>query len=154
MLIKTHDNGFIHPVSSEITPQRAYAGRREMMKLLAGGVAGAALAGWASREALAQTQRPGKLAALAGGKSGVAGAVVMEKVTDYKDASTYNNFYEFGTDKADPPKTPTRSKPRPGRWKSTAWSRSLPNTRLRTCSSSAPRKSASTACAAWKAGPW
>jgi hypothetical protein len=23
-------------------------------------------------------------------------------VTDYKDASTYNNFYEFGTDKADP----------------------------------------------------
>jgi sulfoxide reductase catalytic subunit YedY len=104
MLIKTHDNGFIHPVSSEITPQRAYAGRREMMKLLAGGVAGAALAGWASREALAQTQRPGKLAALAGGKSGVAGAVVMEKVTDYKDASTYNNFYEFGTDKADPAK--------------------------------------------------
>jgi sulfoxide reductase catalytic subunit YedY len=26
----------------------------------------------------------------------------MEKLTDYKDASTYNNFYEFGTDKADP----------------------------------------------------
>ncbi len=104
MLIKTHDNGFIHPVSSEITPHRAYAGRRDIMKLLAGGVAGAALAGWASREALAQTQRPGKLAALAGGKSGVSGAVVMEKVTDYKDASTYNNFYEFGTDKADPAK--------------------------------------------------
>ena len=104
MLIKTHDNGFIHPVSSEITPRSAYAGRRDIMKLLAGGVAGAALAGWASREALAQTQRPGKLAALAGGKSGVAGAVVMEKVTDYKDASTYNNFYEFGTDKADPAK--------------------------------------------------
>ncbi len=102
MLIKTHDNGFIHPVSSEITPRSAYAGRRDMMKLLAGGVAGAALASWASREALAQTQRPGKLAALAGGKSSVAGAVVMEKVTDYKDASTYNNFYEFGTDKADP----------------------------------------------------
>ncbi len=104
MLIKTHDNGFIHPVSSEITPRSAYSGRRDMMKRLAGGVAGAALAGWASREALAQTQRPGKLAALAGGKSAVAGAVVMEKVTDYKDASTYNNFYEFGTDKADPAK--------------------------------------------------
>jgi sulfoxide reductase catalytic subunit YedY len=104
MLIRTRDNGFIHPLSSEITPRSAYAGRREMMKLLAGGAAGAALAGWASREALAQTQRPGKLAALAGGKSSVAGAVVMEKVTDYKDASTYNNFYEFGTDKADPAK--------------------------------------------------
>ena len=104
MLIRTQDNGFNHPISSEITPRSAYAGRRDMMKLLAGGVAGAALAGWASREAMAQTPRPGKLAALAGGKSSVAGAVVMEKVTDYKDASTYNNFYEFGTDKADPAK--------------------------------------------------
>jgi len=28
----------------------------------------------------------------------------MDKLTDYKDASTYNNFYEFGTDKADPAK--------------------------------------------------
>ena len=28
----------------------------------------------------------------------------MEKVTSYKDATTYNNYYEFGTDKADPAK--------------------------------------------------
>jgi sulfoxide reductase catalytic subunit YedY len=28
--------------------------------------------------------------------------MVMEKVTPYADASSYNNFYEFGTDKADP----------------------------------------------------
>ncbi|MGE5623054.1 MAG: protein-methionine-sulfoxide reductase catalytic subunit MsrP, partial [Bacillota bacterium] len=27
---------------------------------------------------------------------------VMDKPTDYKDATSYNNFYEFGTDKADP----------------------------------------------------
>jgi sulfoxide reductase catalytic subunit YedY len=76
------------------------------MKLLATGVAGAAMASWASREALAQgaVPRPGKLAALAGTKSAVAGAVTMEKLTDYKDASTYNNFYEFGTDKSDPAK--------------------------------------------------
>jgi hypothetical protein len=32
----------------------------------------------------------------------VAGAVTMEKITEYKDASSYNNYYEFGTDKADP----------------------------------------------------
>jgi sulfoxide reductase catalytic subunit YedY len=30
--------------------------------------------------------------------------MTMEKVTDYKDATSYNNFYEFGTDKADPAK--------------------------------------------------
>ena len=103
MLIKTHRDGFNHPLSSEITPQTIYKGRRDLMKLMGTGVAGAAMATWAGREAHAQgTARPGKLAALAGVKSSVAGALVMDKVTGYKDASTYNNFYEFGTDKADP----------------------------------------------------
>lgn len=105
MLIKTGNNGFTHPISSDITPQGVYQQRRELMKLMAGGAAGAALASWAGREAFAQgVARPGKLAALPGTKSSVAGAVTMEKVTDYKDASTYNNFYEFGTDKSDPAK--------------------------------------------------
>jgi methionine sulfoxide reductase catalytic subunit len=102
MIIQTSRSGFIHPVSSDITPQRVYQGRRDLIKLMATGVAGAAVASFAAREALAQA--PGKGAALAGVKSSVAGAVVMDKVTDYKDASTYNNFYEFGTDKADPAK--------------------------------------------------
>jgi sulfoxide reductase catalytic subunit YedY len=102
MLIRTDRDGFQHPVASEITPQAIYQDRRRMLQWMATGAAGAALASWAGREAFAQTQRPGKLAALAGVKSGVAGAATMEKVTDYKDATTYNNFYEFGTDKADP----------------------------------------------------
>lgn len=105
MLIRTHASGFDHPVPSEITPQGIYHARRDLIKLMATGAAGAAMAGWAGREAMAQTvQKPGKLAALAGGKSAVPGAVTMEKITDYKDASTYNNYYEFGTDKADPAK--------------------------------------------------
>jgi len=104
MLIKSRRDGFIYPVSSEITPHPAYRDRREMLKLMAAGVAGPVLASWASREALAQVQRPGKLAALAGARSSTPGAVTMEKVTDYKDAASYNNFYEFGTDKADPAK--------------------------------------------------
>ena len=105
MLIKTHANGFNHALPSEINTHGIYQGRREMMKLMATGAAGAALASWAGREAMAQTvAKPGKLATLAGGKSAVAGAMVMEKITEYKDATTYNNFYEFGTDKADPAK--------------------------------------------------
>ncbi len=105
MLIKTSADGFNHAIPSEITSQSAYQSRRDLMKLMATGAAGAALATWASREAMAQTvAKPGKLAALAGGKSAVAGAMTMEKVTDYNDATTYNNFYEFGTDKADPAK--------------------------------------------------
>jgi sulfoxide reductase catalytic subunit YedY len=101
MLIKTQANGLQHPVSSEITSASIYHGRRELLKLLAGGVAGAGLASWAARDARAQGA-PGKLAALPGVKSSVPGAVVMDKLTNYKDATSYNNFYEFGTDKEDP----------------------------------------------------
>jgi len=105
MLIKTLNNGFIHPASSEITTERLYRERRNLIKLMASGAAGAAMASWASREAMAQElARPGKNPALPGRKSQVAGAVTMDKLTDYKDASGYNNFYEFGTDKADPAK--------------------------------------------------
>jgi methionine sulfoxide reductase catalytic subunit len=113
MLIKTHDDGFIHPVSSEITPQSAYRSRRDLLKLMASGAAGPVLASWAARDAMAQVARPGKLAALPGAKSAVAGAATMEKVTDYKDATTYNNFYEFGTDKADPARNAHTLKPAP-----------------------------------------
>jgi len=102
MLIKSQDDGFIHPVPSEITPRAVYENRRELLKLMAAGAAGPLLATWASREALAQGQRPGKLAALPAARSAVPGAMTVEKVTEYKDATSYNNFYEFGTDKADP----------------------------------------------------
>ncbi len=104
MLIQTFKDGFNHRVSSEITSRGAYEGRRDMLKLLATGAAGVTLAGWAARDARAN-MGGGKLPALVGAKSQVSGAVVMEKVTDYKDASTYNNYYEFGTDKADPART-------------------------------------------------
>ena len=104
MIIKTHRDGFIHSSPSQITPLSVYRGRRDLIKQLAGGAAGVAMGSWAGRQALAQPTRPGKLAPLSGAKSGVAGAVTMEKVTDYKDTTSYNNYYEFGTDKADPAK--------------------------------------------------
>ena len=107
------DRGFVHPRASEITPRGAYESRRDLLKLLAGGAAGAMLAGWAGRDALAQTVRPNKLAALPGTRSAVAGALTMEKLTPYADVTSYNNYYEFGTDKADPVRTAGTLKPRP-----------------------------------------
>ena len=104
MIIKTQRDGFTHPITSEITPHSIYQGRRAMIQQLAAGATGLAMASWAPRTALAQQARPGKGMALASAKSAVAGAVTMEKLTDYKDATTYNNFYEFGTDKDDPAK--------------------------------------------------
>lgn len=106
MLIKTNSHGFNHPIASEITDRTVYEQRRSMLKALAAGAAGSSMAVWAAREALAQPAtwgtRPGKLAALAGGVTRADGGMTMDKVTPYKDASTYNNFYEFGTDKSDP----------------------------------------------------
>ena len=106
MLIKTQGNGFNQPLPSEITDRAHYEKRRDLLRMMATGVAGGALATWASRQALAQAtasvSRPGKLPALSGRPTAVAGATTVEKPTAYKDASTYNNFYEFGTDKSDP----------------------------------------------------
>jgi sulfoxide reductase catalytic subunit YedY len=113
MLIRSRDNAFLHPLSSEITSRHEYEGRREFLRMLAGGAAGAALAGWAGRDALAATVAPGKMPALASVPSKVAGAQTMEAVTDYKDAASYNNFYEFGTDKSDPARNAHTLKTRP-----------------------------------------
>ncbi|MEG0151491.1 MAG: protein-methionine-sulfoxide reductase catalytic subunit MsrP, partial [Comamonas sp.] len=103
MLTPRNDHGFMHPHSSEITPPPAYLGRRAWLQWLAGGAAGAALAGWAARDALAAASPGGgKFAALPGASSRIPGGMTMDKITPYADASSYNNFYEFGTGKEDP----------------------------------------------------
>ena len=58
MLIKTGRDGFDHPVPSEITPFGVYRDRRRLLKVMASGAAGAALATWAGREAMAQQVAP------------------------------------------------------------------------------------------------
>ena len=73
---------------SEITPRGVYLRRRE---LLAGGLGLAALA--------ALPAAPVRAAPLAARKSPYS---TDEPQTRRADATSYNNFYEFGTDKADP----------------------------------------------------
>ena len=96
------DRGYTHPFSSEITPRQVYLQRRQLLQGAAGGLALAGLG--ALRPAQAQVARPGQQAALPAVRSAVAGAMATDKLTPYKDITTYNNFYEFGTDKADPAK--------------------------------------------------
>ncbi|MBX3627454.1 MAG: protein-methionine-sulfoxide reductase catalytic subunit MsrP [Rhizobacter sp.] len=107
------DRGFHHKVASEITPREVYERRRELLKLIAVGGGGMALAAWAARDAHAQTARPGKLAALPATRSGIAGGVTMDKLTPYSDVISYNNFYEFGTGKGDPVQNAGKLKTRP-----------------------------------------
>lgn len=109
MLIKRNPNGTENPFASEITPREVFESRRNFIRQLAvGSIAGGALAEMMAREAFAQTAAAQKLAAKIN-----PSYVVMDKPTEYKDATTYNNFYEFGTDKSDPAHYAGTLKPRP-----------------------------------------
>jgi sulfoxide reductase catalytic subunit YedY len=81
-------------VPSDITPQEQYLSRRD---LIAGGLGLAAIQsiGGFTRNAVAQAS-----AALAYAKN--ATLSVTEAPNSYTDITTYNNYYEFGTDKSDP----------------------------------------------------
>ena len=113
------DSGMSLP-DCEVTPRGVHEGRRELLRGLgAGGLAAAAGAGGllSVGEALAQggaaVKRPGKLAALPSVRSAVVGAYAMDKLTPHEDVTTYNNFYEFGTDKSDPAENAHTLKTRP-----------------------------------------
>jgi methionine sulfoxide reductase catalytic subunit len=109
MLIKRSPNGIDIPFASEITPRDVFESRRTFIRQIAiGSIAGGVLLEMASREAFAQSVTAQKLAAKAN-----PSYVVMDKTTAYKDATTYNNFYEFGTDKGDPAKYGDTLKTRP-----------------------------------------
>ena len=105
------DRGHVHPLASEITPRRVYEGRRDWLRQVALSAAGGALGSFAARDAPAQAAPAG--APLPGVRSAVSGAATMEKPTSRNDATTYNNFYEFGTDKSDPARTAGSLKIRP-----------------------------------------
>jgi methionine sulfoxide reductase catalytic subunit len=107
------DRGHVHRAGSEVTPRHLYSSRRAVLRHLAAGAAGPTLAAWAERAAHAQTARPGKLAPLGAVRSALPGGLTMERPTPYADVTTYNNFYEFGTDKADPAQNAGSLKVRP-----------------------------------------
>ena len=108
MLIKRSSSGGDLPLSSEITPRAVFESRRSFIRQVAlGSIGGAALLEMAGREAFAAQSAP-KLAA-----NPNPAFVVMDKRTSVEDATTYNNFYEFGTDKEDPAQNGATLKTRP-----------------------------------------
>lgn len=93
-------------LASEITPQNIFEKRRQLIKLAAMGMFGLSQAEVFSRSAFAQSGQ--KLPAKVNPQFFVA-----DKLTSYKDVTTYNNFYEFGTDKSDPARNAHTLKTRP-----------------------------------------
>jgi DMSO/TMAO reductase YedYZ molybdopterin-dependent catalytic subunit len=107
MIVKKHDNTNLP--YSEVTPKDVYLNRRRFMTGL--GAMGAALAAGVGAYQL-----------LAPGESVAAGEKLpfkpgpygtTEEKTPLKDITSYNNFYEFGTDKSDPARNAHTLKPRP-----------------------------------------
>ncbi len=96
MLIRIQADICDPPQPSEITPREVYQQRREFMQRLAlAGTLGSAL----NLEAAAAPQARTALKLAAATNPAYA---LMEKKTSFQDATSYNNFYEFGTDKAEP----------------------------------------------------
>lgn len=112
MLIKTNHSGYHQPSSGEITPAAVFHQRRKLLQAaLSAGLTGAAWTPAQGVEAVASS--PGVLRPLARRPGQVDGAWTMEKLTPYKDVSSYNNFYEFGTDKSEPAVRARSLKPSP-----------------------------------------
>ena len=85
----------------DVTPRSVYLNRRQLLRTM--GIAGAALAGGKVISSLAFPPATVN----AGTKLNVAAKSpfsTTEKQTSFQDVTHYNNFYEFGTDKADPAK--------------------------------------------------
>ena len=93
---------------SEITSEGVYVRRRTLMKAAAAGSILAATATLAPGSARAQG---GGLAKIPGYKKSAYSTV--EQPNTYKQITTYNNFYEFGTDKDEPARYADKLKVKP-----------------------------------------
>jgi len=87
------------PSSSEITPREQYLNRREI-------VAGLLSAGLAALPAVGTAAQPLKY-------TKNAPLSLKEPANSFEDITTYNNFYEFGTDKGDPARLGGKFRPKP-----------------------------------------
>ncbi|OGA19122.1 MAG: mononuclear molybdenum enzyme YedY [Betaproteobacteria bacterium RIFCSPLOWO2_02_FULL_63_19] len=91
---------------SEITPDSVYLRRREFVKA---GVA--MLAGATGLVSAGSVEAQGRGKKLAGAR--MSNFSTMEKANSYKEITSYNNYYEFGTDKSDPASYAQKLKTRP-----------------------------------------
>ncbi len=92
--------------SSEITDRDLYLNRRQFIRRAAAAALAAGMPGWNGVRAAA----PEKIRLPAIRKSAYS---TNEPLNSLKDITTYNNFYEFGTEKDDPARYAGRLKVRP-----------------------------------------
>lgn len=93
--------------SSEITPENLYHNRREFIKMAS------AILGIAASTTFVPGCAPASGSVVSAQAKKPGPFDTTEKPTPYEDVTTYNNYYEFGTDKSDPARNSGRfvSKP-------------------------------------------
>ena len=147
MLIRVKNAGLDIP-SSEITPEDTYLNRRKFI-----GAVGALAMGHLAAPALGG--KAGRAYALSGQDFSDATDELGDEVNQYEHITTYNNFYEFGTDKRDPSRNSDDFQPEP-------WAVEVnghvgkPGTYALEdlLSPPTPRRTTSIASGAWRPGRW
>jgi sulfoxide reductase catalytic subunit YedY len=113
MLIRLSPDAASTDLPSDITPKDAYLNRRALLQHSVGlGLLTGVGAAW-SQTGPTPTVVPGKLPALASKRSALENALAVDVPTAYAYASTYNNYYEFGTDKSEPARNAHTLKTKP-----------------------------------------
>jgi methionine sulfoxide reductase catalytic subunit len=97
-------NRAITILPSEITPERVYMERRHLLSAGLGGLGLAALG------VAAAAAEPAGAALVAPRDKALS---IIDPPNSYEDITTYNNYYEFGTGKADPARNARDFKPTP-----------------------------------------
>ncbi len=97
--------------SSEITSKSEYLNRRNFIQGAAATLGAAAIGGGLSRALVSPARTVEANDKLATVKSQYT--TTGETLTSFKDITSYNNFYEFGTDKTDPAKYAGKMRVRP-----------------------------------------
>lgn len=95
-------------LESEVTPESVYLSRRKLMQASLALAAVGVMPGWARADTQGRyadaepAKAPGWFEEKLSGTRWQAVVAEGESITPFKDATHYNNFYEFGTGKGDP----------------------------------------------------
>jgi sulfoxide reductase catalytic subunit YedY len=99
---------------SEITPESVYTERRKFMQhMVSTGIAGAMVASFPGLISAKDRDSTAKIFDEKFSAIGQSTYSTDEPLTPFDDVTSYNNFYEFGTDKGDPARNSGQFKPRP-----------------------------------------
>ena len=104
-----------HLTENDVTPESLYRSRRQFLKQTIYGGSAISLAAYAPQLAWSKAVENSTINKMIQAKLGAAKTTITteEKLNSFDDITSYNNFYELGTDKSDPKKLASHLKTDP-----------------------------------------